>query len=352
MKIALDAMGGDYAPREIVQGAVMALRDPEIQELAGSGLELALVGRREDVERELKGVSSAPDRLEVVDAREVVEMGESPLQACKRKKDASIVRVAGLVKSGAAVAGISAGNSGATLAAGLLVLGRVPGVSRPPIATIVPSVQGVAVLIDAGANVDCRPRHLLQFALMGDVYARTALGFREPRVGLLSIGEEDSKGNELVFEARELLKKAPLRFVGNVEGRDIVNGNCDVVVCDGFVGNIALKAIEGVGELVMTQLEKELRSNLFTLLGALLSLPAFRRFKKSIDYREYGGAPLLGINGLLMVSHGKSNAFAVKNAVRATLRCLARDMNQEVAERIASYGAVPDEEKNASDEHR
>lgn len=335
MKIALDVMGGDYAPRETVQGALLALKDGEIKKMVSGTLGLVLVGRKEEIENELRKSSDVSwKQLEIVDARETISMDESPMTACRKKKDSSIVRTAVLVKEKQVRAGISAGHSGATLAAGLLVLGRIKGVSRPPIATIVPSLHGVSVLLDAGANVDCRPRHLLEFALLGEVYARVALGFKNPRVGLLSIGEEETKGNELTLSALELLRKAPIHFIGNVEGRDIVNGRCDVIVSDGFVGNVALKAIEGVGELVLQQLRRELRSNFFTFLGALLSLPAFRRFKKSIDYREYGGAPLLGINGLLMVSHGKSNAFAVKNAVRATLKCLNSDILQALLDKL------------------
>lgn len=228
------------------------------------------------------------------------------------------------------------------MAAALLMCGRIDGVFRPAIVTMVPSVSGVSVLVDAGANVDCKAKHLLQFALMGDVFARTALSFKNPRVGLLSIGEEESKGNELVFETRGLLKKVPLNFIGNVEGRDIVNGNCDVTVCDGFVGNVALKAIEGVGELVMQGLKREIRSNLFTLLGGLMAAPAFKRFKKTVDWKEFGGAPLLGIDGLSLISHGKSDAYAVKNAIRAAVRCVSRDMNGMLKEQITRYGQVSD----------
>lgn len=339
MKIALDAMGGDFAPKEPVLGAVQAVRDGEILQLASQNLEVVLVGRKEDIERELAAAGDYPQNaVSIVDAREIVEMGESPAQACKQKRDSSIVRCAGLVKSKDVDATVSAGNSGAAMAAALMMCGRIEGVLRPAIVTMVPSVNGVSVLVDAGANVDCKAKHLLQFALMGDAFARTALNFKEPRVGLLSIGEEENKGNELVFETQALLKKVPLNYIGNVEGRDIVNGNCDVTVCDGFVGNVALKAIEGVGELVYNGLQKEIRSNLITLLGGLIALPAFRRFKKTVDWREFGGAPLLGINGLNLISHGKSNAYAIKCAIRAAVKCVNRNMNAFLAERIAQYG--------------
>ncbi len=331
------------APRETVEGALMALSNQEVRNLAGPDFELLVVGRKEDIQKELARRGGAPPPgFVLVDAREVVEMGESPAQACKQKRDSSIVRCSELVKRGGAVACISAGNSGATMAAALLTCGRIDGVYRPAIVTMVPSMNGVSVLVDAGANVDCKAKHLLQFALMGDVFARTLLNFKNPRVGLLSIGEEETKGNELVFEAQALLKKTPLNYIGNVEGRDIVNGNCDVTVCDGFVGNVILKAIEGVGELVYDLLKKEMSSNLFTLLGGLLAGPAFRRFKRSIDYKEYGGAPLLGIDGFSLICHGKSNALTIKNAIRATLRGVNGKMNELLKERIARYGQVAD----------
>lgn len=343
MKIALDAMGGDLAPREPVLGCVMAVRDKEVLDLANHDLEIVLVGRKEDIERELsRAPEYPPNSISIVDAREVVEMGESPAQACKQKRDSSIVRCSDLVKTRQVSACVSAGNSGATMAAALMTCGRIDGVYRPAIVTMVPSVNGVSVLVDAGANVDCKAKHLLQFALMGDVFARTVLNFKNPRVGLLSIGEEETKGNELVFQSQALLKKAPLNYIGNVEGRDIVNGNCDVTVCDGFVGNVTLKAIEGVGELVYKLLRKEMSSNLFTLVGGLLAAPAFRRFKRSIDYKEYGGAPLLGIDGLSIISHGKSDSVAVKNAIRATLRCLNRDMIGLLKQQITEHGQVSD----------
>jgi len=343
MKIALDAMGGDKAPRETVHGAVMAVKDHEILGLAKKDLQVVLVGRKEDIERELATAGDYPkDSISIIDAREIVGMDESPAQACKQKRDSSIVRCAELVKKGEVDGTVSAGNSGATMAAALLLCGRVDGVYRPAIVTMVPSMSGVSVLVDAGANVDCKAKHLLQFALMGDVFARAALNFKEPRVGLLSIGEEESKGNELVFETRELLKKVPLNFIGNVEGRDVVNGNCDVTVCDGFVGNVVLKAIEGVGDLILQGLKREIRANLFTLLGGLIAGPAFRRFKKTVDWKEFGGAPLLGIDGLSLISHGKSDAYAVKNAIRAAVRCVSRDMNTLLKDRIQKYGQVGD----------
>jgi glycerol-3-phosphate acyltransferase PlsX len=343
MKIALDAMGGDRAPSETVQGAVLAARDPEILRMAGGDLAILLVGRREDVEREFARQSPPvpKERLTLVDAREVIEMGDSPAQAVKQKKGSSIVRCAELVRDRQADASVSAGNSGAAMAAALMRCGRLPGVMRPAIITAIPSLSGVTVLLDAGGNVDCKAAHLLQFALMGDVFAREVLRQKDPRVGLLSIGEEETKGNDLVFAAQALLKRSPLNYIGNVEGNDVVNGNCDVVVCDGFVGNVTLKAVEGVADLVFKMIKKELSSNLFTLVGGLLAAPAFRRFKKSIDYQEYGAAPLLGIDGVFMIGHGKANALTIKNAIRAAARCVSSDMNKVVTENIARFGQNP-----------
>ncbi len=345
MRIALDAMGGDHAPREAVQGAFLAVRDSEILGIADGALEVLLVGPQEVIVAEMARLEGTrgKDRLKVIDAREVVGMGEHPAQAVKQKKDSSIVRCADLVRSGEADGTVSAGNTGAAMAAALLRIGRLKGVSRPAIASIIPSVSGVSLLLDAGANVDCKANHLLQFALMGDLYARTVLKHKEPRVGLLSVGEEESKGNDLVFAAQELLKKAPLRYIGNVEGCDTVNGRCDVIICDGFVGNVTLKTIEGVGELVFNLLRKELGANLFTLLGGLLAAPAFRRFKKAVDYSEYGGAPLLGIDGVSIISHGKSKANAFKNAIRAAARCVKGDMKERMAGIITTHGqALPE----------
>ncbi|HEY5038327.1 MAG TPA: phosphate acyltransferase PlsX [bacterium] len=350
MKIALDAMGGDMAPRETVQGAVLAIRDAEVLGMSNHNLEMVLVGKKEEIEKELANAGDYPRKsISIVDAREVVEMGESPAQACKQKRDSSIVRCAGLVKTGEVAATISAGNSGAAMAAALMMCGRIDGVLRPAIVTLVPSINGFSVLVDAGANVDCKAKHLLQFALMGDVLARTVLNFKSPRVGLLSIGEEETKGNELVFETQILLKKVPLNYIGNVEGRDIVNGNCDVTVCDGFVGNVALKAIEGVGELVFNGLSREIKSNLITLIGGLIARPAFKRFKKHVDWKEFGGAPLLGIDGLNLISHGKSNAYAIKNAIRMAVRCVNHDMNGVLKKQIADHGQVTDKPQEKTD---
>ncbi|HTA77490.1 MAG TPA: phosphate acyltransferase PlsX [bacterium] len=342
MKIALDAMGGDHAPKETVLGAVMAVRDAEVLGLANQNLEVVLVGRKEDIERELAQAGDYPKKsISVVDAREIVGMGESPASACRQKRDSSVVRCAGLVKTGEVQATVSAGNSGAAMAAALMMCGRIDGVLRPAITTMVPSMSGVSILVDAGANVDSQAKHLLQFALMGDAFAR-ALGFKEPRVGLLSIGEEETKGNELVFATQILLKKVPFNYIGNVEGRDIINGNCDVTVCDGFVGNIALKAIESTGELVMTGLKNELKSNLISLLGGLIAQKAFRAFKKKVDWKEFGAAPLLGIDGLCLIAHGKSDAFTIKNGIRAAVRCVTKDMNGYLKEQINLHGQVVD----------
>jgi glycerol-3-phosphate acyltransferase PlsX len=312
MKIAVDAMGGDRAPGVVVEGAVMAARE--------LGISIMLVGDKGRVEAELSKHMPAGDRarslIEVRHSSEVVEMCEAPMQAVRKKKDSSIRRAFDAVKSGEANAVVSAGNSGAALAAGIFILKRLPGVDRPAIAVCVPTRKNPAVLLDVGGNVDCRPIHLVQFALMGDVYAKYALKIARPRIGLLSNGEEEGKGNELTRETNELLKKTSLNYMGYVEGRDIFHGDVDVVVADGFVGNVALKLSEGLVETVVGLLKDEIKSSFLSKVGYLLARGAFQRLKKKIDYAEYGGAPLLGIDGICMISHGGSSAKAIKNAIR------------------------------------
>jgi phosphate acyltransferase len=301
-------MGGDHAPAIVVDGVVSAARH--------LGIGLSLVGPSEVVARELERHPDASSLdISVVEAPDVIGMAEAPTAALRRKPRASIRVTADLVADHEAVAMFSAGSTGATVMAAYAGLGLLPGVDRPALATTIPTRQGPAVLLDAGANVECRPGHLLQFAVMGSVYAQVALGIERPRVGLLSIGEEATKGNELIREAHRQLKTAPLNFIGNVEGRDVYAGLADVIVCDGFTGNIALKISEGLVDAVEHLLGEELQSTFSTRMGYLLSLRAFRRFRKRVDYSEYGGAPLLGVNGLCIVGHGRSSAKAVRNAV-------------------------------------
>lgn len=335
MKIAVDAMGGDYAPAAVVEGAVDAARE--------LGVGVILVGDSAAVERELSRLDTAGLDIEVRHASQVVEMDDSASVALRRKKDSSIRVATGLVKSGEAVAVISAGHTGAAMATAFFVLGTVKGVDRPAIAALMPTTSGFSILLDVGANVDCKPMHLLQFALMGNVFASKAHGIKRPKVGLLSIGEEDTKGNELTREAFKLLRASNLNFIGNVEGRDVFNGRVDIVVCDGFIGNVALKISEGLAEAMNTLLKKEIEDNIGGQVGYLLLRPAFRKFKKRIDYTEYGGAPLLGINGVCIVSHGSSSAKAIKNAVRAACDMHSKKVNMHIQKYIeaCSSGLSP-----------
>ncbi len=328
VRVALDAMGGDRGPDVNVEGAVAAGRE--------FGAAVILVGVEEELARRLRQHDTQGLSLTVRHAPEVVEMGESPSVAVRRKKQSSIRIGLDLVKRGEADAFVSAGNTGAVMATALVVLGPLPGVERPAIAVVVPTLKGHAVLLDAGANVDCKPRHLTQFAIMGNVYARDFLGLPRPRLGLLSIGEEESKGNELTREAfKELEDEPSLNFIGNVEGRDVFSGNADVIVCDGFTGNVALKISESVLDAMFTLLREELSRDLRGKAGSFLLLPAFQRFKRRVDPWEYGGAPLLGVSGVCIISHGRSTAKAIKNAIRAAGECVSNQLIAHIREGIA-----------------
>jgi glycerol-3-phosphate acyltransferase PlsX len=325
--VALDAMGGDRGPEVTVEGAVTAARELRARVL--------LVGDEAVLRKELARHDVAGLAVEVRHAPEAVEMGESPMAAVRRKKHSSIRIGLEAVKRGEAEAFVSAGNTGAVMAAALLVLNPLPGVERPAIAVVVPTVSGRAVLLDAGANVDCKARHLVQFAIMGNVYARDVLGQGRPRVGLLSIGEEESKGNELTREAfKELEGEASLHFIGNVEGRDLFGGGADVVVCDGFTGNVALKISEGLVDAMFHLLREEVTTDLQGRLGSLLLKPSLRRFKRRIDSAEFGGAPLLGVAGVCIISHGRSTAKAIKNAIRAAGDCVSNKVIAHIREGI------------------
>jgi glycerol-3-phosphate acyltransferase PlsX len=327
--IAIDAMGGDEAPGPIVEGAVAAARHLPVA--------LRLVGPTDRIREELARYEDAAALdVTIVEAPDVVGMAESPTAALRRKPGASIRVAAALVARGEAVAMFSAGSTGATVMAAYGGLGLLPGVDRPALATAIPTRQRPAILLDAGANVECRPQHLLQFAIMGTVYAQVALGIAQPRVGLLSIGEEETKGTDLIREAHQLLKSAPVQFIGNVEGRDVYAGHADVIVCDGFTGNVALKISEGLVDTVEHLLGEELQSTFSTRVGYLLSLRAFRRFRRRVDYSEYGGAPLLGVNGLCIVGHGRSSAKAVRNAVAMAHRFATFDVIGRLEHGLAS----------------
>jgi len=306
MRIAVDAMGGDHAPEAIVAGVIDALR-----ELKGIA-QITLVGREDVINKELSHYQTDGLPVAIKDAKEVIDMHESPTMAVKTKRDSSIVVGSKALKEGEVEAFVSAGNTGAVMASSLMNLGRLKGISRPAIATLIPTLEGASILLDVGANVDCKPKHLLQFAMMGDVYARHIMGNTNPKIGLLSIGEEDGKGNALTSHAFKLLKASSLNFIGNVEGRDIVNGKVDVIVCDGFTGNVVLKFGESLAEMVLGFLKRELSKNISLRLGAYLAKPAFKKFKKLVDYSEYGGAPLLGVKGVCIICHGASSSKAVK----------------------------------------
>lgn len=327
LHIALDAMGGDRGPEELVSGAVMAVR--------GSDLEISLVGDQARLEAILAthGISSA--RIHLVHASQVVGMDESPFDAIRRKKDSSILKAFALHKEGRVDAVVSAGNSGATLAAAIKLLGRLENVSRPGIAGIFPTLKGPVVMMDVGANVDCRPEHLFQFGVMAAAFSQVLFGLDRPRIGLLSIGEEGGKGNILVKKSHELFQQSSLNYIGNVEGRDTFQGDVDVMVCDGFVGNVCLKLSEGLAEAVMGMLGEEIAKSFKAKLGYLLAKDAFVSFKKRVDYAEYGGAPLLGIRGNAIVCHGRSNAVAIKNAIRVASEMARNKVNDRILELLS-----------------
>lgn len=309
MRIALDAMGGDNAPHETVKGALWA-----VQEL---GIEVILVGRAEELEAELSKHPKPGPKLLVEPASEVIAMEEHPAMAVRNKMDSSLVRGFDLIKRGAAVAFVSAGNSGATVVAALLALGRIRGVERPAIATLFPTSSGAPFLcLDVGANADCRPNFLLQFAKMGSLYMEKVIGVGNPRVVLLSIGEEENKGNQLIVDAHALLKKSDLNFVGNLEGQHLLDGLADVVVTDGFTGNVLLKVSEGLCGLFLALLKGAFQRSLPLQAAAPLLKPALAGLSQLLDYAEYGGAPLLGVEGTVIIAHGRSDAQAIKNALR------------------------------------
>lgn len=330
MKIALDAMGGDYAPAVTIEGAIETINDVE-------GIDIILVGDESLIKRELDSKKYPPNRITIKHASQVVSMDESPSLAIRKKKDSSINRAIELVKNGEADAFVSAGHSGVVMATALLQLGTTRGVDRPAIAAIMPSLKTPFVLIDAGVNLHCKPENLLQFALMGCAYCKTIFGKEEPRISLLSIGEEDTKGNELTKEAFKLLKKIEVNFTGNIDGKDIFTGISDVIVCDGFTGNIVLKTSEGLADAIVKILKREIAEQSVGRIGYLLMKKALIGFKKKTDYDEYGGAPLLGINSTCIISHGRSTAKAIKNALKVAADFSAKKVYEIVASDIERY---------------
>ena len=313
MRIAVDAMGGDFAPKEIVRGAVDAAKKYDC--------EIVLIGDEEQIRAELHGADPTALRISIVHASEVIGMNEHPAEAVRTKKDSSIVVATRLVKEGQCDAVFSAGSTGAAVAAAQLILQRIRGVGRPSIATPMPTPDGVTLMLDSGANVDSKPEHLVQSAVMGSLYAQYVFGIARPRVGLLNIGEEETKGNEQAKETHSLLKAEPnIHFCGNAEGRDVPKGNFDVVICDGFVGNVVLKFAEGLAKTILGLIQEEIRgAGLMAKLGALLLMPTLRRLGKRLDVREYGGAPLLGVNGCCVIGHGSSDAKSVASAIGVTV---------------------------------
>jgi glycerol-3-phosphate acyltransferase PlsX len=332
--IAVDAMGSDKAPKPEIEGAILAAKQHHVRVL--------LVGREDQLRTELAHHPSAQHLpIEIVHATEVIGMDEKVAQAVRSKKDSSMRVGLRLVREGKAAGFITAGNTGAAMATAKMVLGALPGVDRPALAAVFPSSKGSAtILVDVGANVDCKPHNLEQFAIMGDMYSRTIFNISRPRVGLLSVGEEESKGNELTKEAYPRLKALPLNFVGNVEGRDLYNGNADVIVCDGFIGNVALKVSEGLVEAMRFLLKESLKSTISSQVGALLSKQAFADFKKRLDYSEYGGAPLLGLKGVCIVGHGSSNANAIKNAIRIAAQFAESKVNAKIEQELTHKRGV------------
>ena len=327
--IALDAMGGDHAPRAEVEGAIMAAREFDVRVL--------LVGVEATVRQELNRHRNRAPSIEVVNATEVITMRDSPSQAFRRKKDSSLHVAARLVHDGKADALVSAGNTGAAMTVARFVLGTLPSVDRPALAAAFPNMkEKVSVILDVGANVDSKPAQIEQFAVMGEIYYRTIFGVRKPRVALLSIGEEEMKGNELTREASSRLKQTSLNFMGNVEGRDVFRGNVDVIVCDGFIGNIALKISEGLVEHIGGMLKKAIKSSLRSQLGYALSKRAFDDFRKRTDYSEYGGAPLLGVRGITIIGHGRSNANAIKNAIRVASELCRSRVNEKIEQELSA----------------
>jgi glycerol-3-phosphate acyltransferase PlsX len=335
-------MGGDFAPFSIVAGAVLA------QKAYGDKVELTLVGDKTQIEAELKNLSAADLPIKIVHSTQVIGMGDEPAESVRKKPDSSIAAALNLQKEGLSDAFISAGNTGACMAASHIILGRLPAVNRPAIGAFFPTERGAALVLDVGANSDCKAINLYQFGLMGAIYFSQMFSNQNPKVGLLSIGEEKSKGNEVTIASHKLLSAADLNFAGNIEGRDILKGKADIVICDGFVGNIILKFAESIDSFLSEIVRRQVRVNLLAKIGALLLQPAFKDLKKNLDYAEYGGAPLLGINGVSIICHGGSTPKAIKNAVGMARNMVERDINRLIEERLSANGSYSPSEVKQS----
>jgi len=331
IKIVLDASGGDYAPAEIVKGAYLAGKE------LGSNVEIVLAGRTEQIISCIKQEKLSSFSPQIIDAPGIIAMDEPGALSIRKKRDSSIVKGLQMLKDKQADAFVSCGNTAAVVSGAVLGLRLIEGIERPGIGIVFPTKTGSAFMLDVGANIDAKPSHLFQYAIMAEVYSEKVLGKVNPSIGILNIGEEDTKGTDFIKETRLLFEKADFNFFGNVEPKDIFEGVCDCVVCDGFVGNIALKISEGVAEIVAYFLKKYLKQDILGRMGLLFSLGALKRFKKKIDYSEYGGAPLLGIDGVVIIGHGRSDAYAVKNAIKVARWEVERDINQEISQRVKQY---------------
>jgi glycerol-3-phosphate acyltransferase PlsX len=334
IRIAIDAMGGDRAPMVNIEGAIALAKEAKYFGIK----EIVLVGQESILKDAIPSYSLNGCELKIHDAKEIIATEETPATAVRKKPCSSIVVTIQLIKEGRVDAAVSAGHTGAIMAAALMKLGRISGVIRPAIPTLIPNLKGRSILIDVGANVDCKPKHLAQFAIMGNVYAHHILGIQKPRVGILSIGHERNKGNELTSKTYSLLEGAPLEFVGNVEGRDITNGEVDVIVCDGFIGNALLKFGESLAEMILSELKEEISRRWWLMFGGLLCRPAFRNLKRRVDYSEYGGAPLLGANGVVIICHGGSSSKAIKNGIKVAAEFVRHEVNRHIESSMMAFG--------------
>ena len=338
VKVAVDAMGGDNAPVEIIKGAVQAINE-------SSKVKVYLVGMQDVLEKELAGYTYNKEQLEVVPATEIIETAEPPVMAIRKKKDSSLVMALNLVKDGTCDAYVSAGSTGATLVGGQVLVGRIKGVERPPLAPLIPTEKGCALLIDCGANVDARPSYLVQFAKMGSIYMENVMGVKNPKVGIVNIGAEEEKGNALVKETFPLLKNCPdINFIGSVEARDIPAGAADVIVCEAFVGNVILKTYEGVGATLIKKVKAGMMTSLRSKIGALLVKPALKNTLKQFDLEQYGGAPMLGLKGLVVKTHGSSKAVEIKNSILQCITFTEQKINEKIKEKIGAEQLVAKED--------
>ena len=338
VKVAVDAMGGDNAPVEIIKGAVQAINE-------SSKVKVYLVGMQDVLEKELAGYTYNKEQLEVVPATEIIETAEPPVMAIRKKKDSSLVKALNLVKDGTCDAYVSAGSTGATLVGGQVLVGRIKGVERPPLAPLIPTEKGCALLIDCGANVDARPSYLVQFAKMGSIYMENVMGVKNPKVGIVNIGAEEEKGNALVKETFPLLKNCPdINFIGSVEARDIPAGAADVIVCEAFVGNVILKTYEGVGATLIKKVKAGMMTSLRSKIGALLVKPALKNTLKQFDLEQYGGAPMLGLKGLVVKTHGSSKAVEIKNSILQCITFTEQKINDKIKEKIGAEQLVAKED--------